>query len=69
MANPWECPKCGNNQYSTSELRATGGFLSKLFDVQTEKFKTVSCDQCGFTEMYKRTTGTLSNVVDFFAGG
>ncbi len=62
----WICPKCGNTSYETDEFRATGGAFAKIFDVQNKKFATVSCTQCGYTEIYKRTTSTLGNIFDFF---
>jgi len=34
----YSCPKCGNNEYDISEMRATGGTLSKIFDVQKQHF-------------------------------
>lgn len=67
MANQvWICPKCANTSYETDEFRATGGAFAKVFDVQNKKFTTVSCTQCGFTELYKRKTSALGNVFDFF---
>jgi len=68
MANPWKCSKCESNLFETGELRATGGFLSKLFDIQTEKFTTVTCKNCGFTELYKRSSSIVGHVVDFIIG-
>lgn len=65
-SNHWTCPKCSNTAYETDQFAATGGRFSKIFDVQNKKFKTVSCTNCGFTEIYKRTTSTLGNVIDFF---
>lgn len=62
----WICPKCTNRTYETDEFRATGGAFAKIFDVQNKKFTTVSCTQCGFTELYKRKTSTIGNVFDFF---
>ena len=62
----WICPKCGNTSYETDEFRATGGAFAKIFDVQNKKFTTVSCSKCGFTELYKRQTSTIGNVIDFF---
>jgi hypothetical protein len=47
-------------------MRATGGTLSKIFDVQTEKFTAVTCEQCTYTEFYKTKTSGISNVFDFF---
>lgn len=60
------CIKCGNKQYEVDQMRATGGAFAKIFDVQNKKFMIISCTQCGFTELYKRTTSTFGNVVDFF---
>ncbi len=30
------------------------------------KFTTVTCSRCKYTEIYRATTSTLSNVFDFF---
>jgi len=64
----WSCPKCKNNSYETDQFAATGGGLSKIFDVQNKKFTTVTCSQCKFTEIYKADTSTLGNIFDFFTG-
>ena len=60
------CPKCGNTQYETDEFRATGGFLSKVFDVQSKKFATVTCTNCKYTEIYKASSSMLGNIFDLF---
>jgi len=60
------CPKCNNRQYEVDEMRATGGAFAKIFDVQNKKFTMISCTQCGYTELYKRSTSTFGNVIDFF---
>ncbi len=65
----WVCPKCSNNKYDVDQFRATGGLLSKIFDVQNKHFTTVTCTRCTFTEMYKTRSSNLENVFDFFAGG
>ena len=62
----FSCTKCGNPTYVTGEIRATGGILSKIFDVQTEKFSYVSCERCHFTEFYKAKSSQLGNIFDFF---
>lgn len=61
----YQCPKCNNHEYEEDEFRATGGAFAKIFDVQNKKFLTISCTRCGFTEIYKRTTSTAGNVLDF----
>ena len=62
----YSCPKCDNKQYEVDEIRTTGGAFAKIFDVQNKKFMVISCTQCGYSELYKRTTSTFGNVVDFF---
>lgn len=64
----YKCAKCGSTDYETSEFRAAGGNFAKIFDIQNRKFSTVSCQQCGYTEIYKGETSKLSNIFDFFAG-
>ncbi|MDO9548168.1 MAG: zinc ribbon domain-containing protein [Candidatus Marinimicrobia bacterium] len=60
------CPKCGNPQYEASEIRTTGSFLAKIFDVQNVKFTAVTCTRCRYTELYKADSNTLGNILDFF---
>jgi predicted nucleic-acid-binding Zn-ribbon protein len=60
------CPKCENTQCETGEFRATGSFLSKVFDVQSKRFSTVTCTRCKYTEIYKADSSTLGNIFDFF---
>lgn len=62
----YECPKCGNTGCEIGEFRGTGGFLGKLFDVQTRKFSTVVCTNCRYTELYHADSSTLGNIFDFF---
>lgn len=62
----YECPKCGNKHYDLSEMRATGGTLSKIFDVQNKKFTSVTCTNCTYTEFYKAKTSAMSNIFDLF---
>jgi hypothetical protein len=60
------CPKCHGHNWKIGKMRSTGGFLSKIFDVQSRKFTTVTCRGCRYTEFYEGDTGTLGNVLDFF---
>ena len=62
----WECPKCHNNEFETDQFAATGGGLTKIFDIQNKKFTTVSCTRCWYTEIYKAETSALGNIFDFF---
>lgn len=60
------CPKCGNRNYEHDQFQATGGNFAKVFDVQNKKFITISCTQCGYTELYKSNTDDAWNILDFF---
>jgi predicted nucleic-acid-binding Zn-ribbon protein len=63
----FQCAKCQNTQYDIDEFRATGGFLTKVFDVQSKKFTTVTCSRCKYTEIYRAESSMLGNIFDFFA--
>lgn len=63
------CIKCGGTSASTKEIATTGTGLSKMFDVQHNKFLVVSCDDCGYSEFYNAKTSSAGNVIDFFFGG
>lgn len=63
------CPKCGCTSYEHDQFQATGGNFAKIFDVQNKKFITVSCTQCGYTELYKANTDEGMNILDFLIGG
>jgi predicted nucleic-acid-binding Zn-ribbon protein len=65
MEASFKCPKCQNSENEIGEIRAAGGIWSKIFDIQNKKFHTVSCKNCGYTEMYKKGTKTAENVIDF----
>jgi predicted nucleic-acid-binding Zn-ribbon protein len=66
MAQKYLCPKCGNTQFDTDEIRTTGGRFSKLFNIQNKKFTVVSCTRCRYSELYKGETSAAGNVLDFF---
>lgn len=65
----FRCPKCSNTEYELGEIRAAGGFWSKVFDVQGRKFTTVTCKRCKYTEIYKAESSMLGNIFDLFVGG
>lgn len=62
---PFNCAKCGSTEYETGELRAAGGFWSKIFDVQGRSFSTVTCRRCRHTELYAADSSTLGSIFDF----
>ena len=62
----WQCQKCQNMEFESGQFAATGGGLTKFFNIQNKKFTTVTCTRCQYTEIYKTESSTLGNVLDFF---
>jgi predicted nucleic-acid-binding Zn-ribbon protein len=62
----WSCPKCSHDHYDIGEMRVSGGFWSRIFDVQNKKYSAITCQRCAYTEFYKRQASSLGNVFDFF---
>jgi len=69
MENQRGCLKCGSTDAKSEDVAMTGTGLSKIFDVQNNQFTVVSCNNCGYSEFYKKDSTTASNVIDFFLGG
>ena len=63
------CPKCGCHDFVSDQFQATGGNFAKLIVVQNKKFNTISCSQCGYTELYRADTEAGMNILDFLIGG
>ena len=63
------CPKCGNTHYVSDQFQATGGNFAKIFDIQNKKFTTISCTQCGYTELYRTVNSAGMDILDFLLGG
>ena len=59
------CPKCGCTQFESDQFQATGGNFAKIFDIQNKKFITISCSQCGYTELFMAQTDSGMNILDF----
>ncbi|QPW58985.1 DNA-binding protein [Clostridium botulinum] len=58
------CIKCGCEKYESGELKEDTNNFSKIFD-QDKRFITISCTQCGYTELYKYKTKNGFNIFDF----
>ncbi|WP_083262494.1 zinc ribbon domain-containing protein [Roseivirga sp. 4D4] len=63
----YKCSKCNNRTFETDTIATTGSGFSKFFDLQNRKFMTVSCGNCGYTELYKGgKSSTITNIFDLF---
>jgi len=70
LATRFKCTKCGHFGAKVKRIATTGSGLSKLFDIQHNHYLAVSCNNCGFTEIYnpemledKRTLGTILDIL------
>jgi len=66
--HPYTCPKCHHNRCRVGEFRASGGFVSAVFEVQTERFSYVACTRCRYTEFFACEASALGMVFDYFVG-
>ncbi len=62
------CIKCGSTRAAQKEVAMTGTGLSKMFDVQNNRFLVVYCEDCGYSEFYNKQSTTGSNILDLFFG-
>ena len=74
LAERFKCAKCGSYGARVRKLAMTGTGLSRLFNLQYNHFAFVSCEQCGFTEVYdlKILSGKMGrgmNILDVLFGG
>ncbi|OZM58097.1 hypothetical protein CIB95_00525 [Lottiidibacillus patelloidae] len=69
MSDQKGCVKCGCTTTTQKEIATTGTGLSKLLDIQHNKFIVISCTDCGYSELYNKKSSTAGNIVDLFFGG
>ncbi|RDI71368.1 zinc ribbon domain-containing protein [Halopelagius longus] len=60
------CPKCGGTETEMDSIATSGTGFSKLFDVQNRSFTVVTCTNCGYSELYRRSSS--GNLADLFLG-
>ena len=60
----YQCFKCQHDKYQVGETRNSGGLLSSIFEVESEKFSFIACARCGYTEFYRGERSVLRNIFD-----
>eukprot|EP00761_Pharyngomonas_kirbyi_P011126 gb/GECH01011150.1/.p1 GENE.gb/GECH01011150.1/~~gb/GECH01011150.1/.p1 ORF type:complete len:145 (+),score=39.13 gb/GECH01011150.1/:1-435(+) len=60
----YSCEICGCNEYRDNTVIASSSIWSKLLNIQTRKFATVSCQNCGHTEFFERYQSPIWNILD-----
>lgn len=53
LATRFVCAKCRASGGSVRRIATTGTGISRLFDIQRNRFIAVSCRRCGYTELYE----------------
>lgn len=64
----YSCLRCSNPSFTDEEVRMTGKW-GRFFDMQSKKFTAVSCDNCGYTELYRQQSGIGGKILDFITSG
>lgn len=73
LARRFVCTKCRSRGGHVKRFAATGTGLSRIFDIQHNKFVAVSCAKCGYTELFNpqilegKSVGT--DILDLLFGG
>ena len=63
----FSCSKCQNSSYNTGAIRTTGSGISRFLNLQNQKYNTISCNKCGYTEIYRTDGGGVAgNILDLF---
>ena len=63
----YSCEKCNSTNFEEGKISTTGSGLSKFFNMQNNRFVTISCTKCGYTELLKgKKSGILANIIDVF---
>jgi predicted nucleic-acid-binding Zn-ribbon protein len=73
IASRFKCPKCRNTGARVKSLAMTGTGISKLLDIQHNRYIFASCENCGYTEIYDldKLSGSkdkVGNVLDVIFG-
>ncbi|MCM3002958.1 zinc ribbon domain-containing protein [Priestia koreensis] len=73
ISDRFKCVKCEHTSCRTKRVAMTGTGLSKMFDIQHNQFLFVSCNNCGYVEVYnpeilEGKKGQLGNILDVLFG-
>lgn len=62
------CPKCGRTETDVLSLATSDGMMSKVLDLPDEAFTVVSCEGCGYSELYRDGNSEADAPRDLFLG-
>ena len=69
----FKCPKSGNSHAETRKVAMTGTGLTKISDMQMNRFFAISCLYCGYSEFYnlgvlEKNRWRVSDILDVLFG-
>jgi predicted nucleic-acid-binding Zn-ribbon protein len=56
LASKFVCPKCEQRGGRAERLAMSGTGLSRMFEIQAHRYAFVSCNNCGYTEVFNLRT-------------
>jgi uncharacterized protein len=56
LAQKFACSHCGQHGAHVERLAMSGTGISRLLEIQAYRYAFVSCNNCGFTEVYNLKT-------------
>lgn len=56
LAEKFSCPRCEQDGAHVERLAMSGTGISRLLEIQAYRYAFVSCENCGYTEIYNLRT-------------
>ena len=56
LESEFNCPRCEHKGAHSERLSMSGTGISRFFEVQPYRYAFVSCNNCGYTEVYDLQT-------------
>lgn len=68
ISSKFNCPRCKGQGAHVERLSMTGSGITKLLDIQPYKYLFISCNNCGYTEVFnaKILEGKKDTAMDIF---
>ncbi len=62
----YSCVKCNGTEYKAGQLRTTGSGITRFLNIQNQKYETIACVSCGYTELFRADGTGFGNILDIF---
>lgn len=64
----YSCTLCSNPTFTSEDVYLAGKY-GRFFDMQSKKFTSVTCDNCGRTDFFRQQSSRAGNILDLLASG